>query len=302
MQCNPNNYNAMNCPIGCSHPVRPYPIIGPTGARGATGPTGPMGPIGAVGPTGVTGPTGATGLIGVTGPTGISGSTGGTGPTGVTGPTGATGSTGATGPTGVVGPTGIIGPTGVTGPTGLSGPTGVTGPTGPSGSLDQFIQLNDQNFTNQISPSGGFIDLSNSGINSSYATSGFSLTTTNVTNDTLVLQNPGMYLVSVTFGWGFTMPASAVDGDLYTADFIIQNLAGTDLQDIISNGIVGVGSQSTLVAHQVTITFMYSTTISNDALQLLLAFFDFSNTTANPTSISVSNIIFDVLRIGNALT
>jgi len=174
-------------------------IAGPTGApgtsisnsTGATGVTGSIGPTGLTGPTGIssTGITGSVrvGFSGFTGPTGLSatGQTGQTGTIGPTGYTGVTGSTGTTGPTGQAGAASSRGPTGlvgsITGPTGsnisgLTGPTGLAGGTTAKGYI--LVALDGTSYL--------FGTLTNVA-NFPSSIGVWSITTTSVTNDTLLL-------------------------------------------------------------------------------------------------------------------
>lgn len=281
-------------PAGPAGPTGLSGAIGPTGIPGLTGPTGPAGTIGAAGPTGptgiagVTGPAGAIGLIGPTGPTGLSGAAG------VTGPTGSIGLTGATGPTGLAGAAGPIGPTG------LSGAAGLTGPTGAPGLISQFAQVNDLNNISTVTNPGGFVTLGATG-GISPQTGGFSLTTTNVTNDTLLLPSPGIYYVYVSLVLLFTMPTNAITGDSITAIFAVNNLGESTLQSILMEEVVPEASQDTDIQYQGTVSVLYDSTTSPDGILVTLIDLDFgSSVTTNPTSVSVGNIVVIAVRIGDS--
>lgn len=291
---------------GATGPTGPAGITGPTGA---TGPTGLRGPTGNTGATGPTGPTGAIGLIGPVGPTGPTGGSGPIGPIGPTGPTGLRGATGNTGPTGPIGPTGPTGLRGATGNTGPTGPIGATGPTGPIGpsptaaALSTFAQLNDQTYTNIIATTGGYLNLSNSGLDNNYVTTGFTLSSINTTNDTLVFQVTGMYLITVSLIALFSMPTSAVNGDEFTILFTVQNTAGTYTQNLLISEVVPINSQGLNVNYQKNVSFYYNVTTANDGIQILLYGFDFfSTSTTNPSVISVGSIVVTATRIGNSLS
>ena len=88
------------------------------------------------------------------------------------------------GPPGPPGKPGLMGPCGDTGLRGPRGLQGLQGPAGPS-SPQSFVQLYERNYTNEITTTGTFLNLSNDGINPLYTSGGYSLSTGTVTNDTL---------------------------------------------------------------------------------------------------------------------
>lgn len=183
--------------------------------------TGPTGPPGSTGPTG---PTGSTGPIGPTG------ATGSIGPTGDTGPIGPAGDTGPIGPTGDTGP---IGPSGHTGPT---GETGITGPAGPAGDAGNFIQLYDFSYQNILTPDNDFANLSNEGINPTFTSGGFSLSTRNAENDTLHFDHAGLYQLSLCFNIHFESPPPFDEAVPYRISFKIVDNNSSDLLRLVYCG------------------------------------------------------------------
>lgn len=218
-----------------------------------------------------------------------------------TGPTGPTGPSGVTGPTGPTGPAGSDGTAGLTGPI---GPTGLTGPTGPTGPvLNQYIQLNDQVDTNQVPSSGGNLNLSISGITPDYATSGFSLTTTSSTNDTLLIEEPGMYNIQISLIFQFTIPANSVNGDGFTVLFDVNNTEGTTLQSIVYEGVIPNDTQGLFYQYQKNLSFLYNVPTAPEGIIVSLLGIDFNNNdTTVPSTISVGDIIVIAIRLGNALS
>ncbi|SCI14902.1 Collagen triple helix repeat (20 copies) [uncultured Clostridium sp.] len=270
----------------CYHVTNVYD--GLRGATGATGATGPIGPQGAQGMTGPTGPTGIQGEIGPTGPTGL---------------TGIQGEIGPTGPTGLTGIQGEIGPTGPTGPTGIQGeigPIGPIGPTGPTGFIGSYIQLNDEDYTNNITSEGTNLTLSDTGIDPSYTNGGYSLTTTSTTNDTLIFEQPGMYNIYVNLVTSFATSSTVTTGEEYTMLFQVQNISGTYNQYLLHEGVIPSGGASTSVSNQLSVNFLYNATTANDGIIISLFGFDFE--LANPEILQVGQIIVIASRWGNAIT
>ena len=262
-----------------------YGAIDPQGIQGVTGPTGVTGPQGI---QGVTGPTGATGLQGIQG---VTGPTGATGPQGIQGVTGPTGATGPQGIQGVIGPTGAIGPQGI---------QGVIGPTGPNGFIGSYIQLNDQDYTNNITEEGTNLTLSDTGINPNYTNGGYSLTTTSVTNDTLVFEQPGMYNIYVNLITSFTISSTITTSQEYTTLFQVQNISGTYNQYLLYEGIIPSDGGGSSISNQLSVNFLYNATTPNDGIIISLFGFDFE--TADSETLQVGQIIVIASRWGNAIT
>ena len=124
---------------------------------------------------------------------GTQGETGDTGPTGPTGYTGATGPQGADGSaseTGATGPTGWTGPTGMTGMTGPTGPTGEQGPVGVGGALGYYGSFYDTTTQTALGVNIGTPMKMNS-----LGLVGSGVSVIGVDNDTIQIDNPGIYNV-----------------------------------------------------------------------------------------------------------
>ncbi|WP_122639901.1 DNRLRE domain-containing protein [Romboutsia sp. Marseille-P6047] len=204
---------------------------------------------------------------------------------------GATGATGATGPTGPTGPTGIQGEI---------GPIGPIGPTGPTGFIGSYIQLNDEDYTNNITSEGTNLTLSDTGIDPSYTNGGYSLTTTSTTNDTLIFEQPGMYNIYVNLVTSFATSSTVTTGEEYTMLFQVQNISGTYNQYLLHEGVIPSGGASTSVSNQLSVNFLYNATTANDGIIISLFGFDFE--LANPEILQVGQIIVIASRWGNAIT
>lgn len=125
------------------------------------------------------------------------------------GPTGPTGPVGPTGPTGDIGPTG---PTGDVGPTGATGATGETGPTGPTGPIS-FTPVYAQVRRGSPSPLTIF---GNTPIPFDTVES-ISPTGVTATSPSLIIDDPGMYLVNYGVGVDDTNNPSFLNAYLMVA-------------------------------------------------------------------------------------
>lgn len=152
------------------------------------------------------------------------------------GPTGPTGPAGPPGPIGITGPTG---PQGETGPTGPIGPQGETGPTGPVPEAT-FVQLYDRNFTNELTELEQPLNLSNEGILPEYTTGGFTLTTDEVTNDTLNILEEGLYKFHIMLNASFLTPVTGAPpfGTPFSILISLVNQDDEIVKDIIFRGMI----------------------------------------------------------------
>ncbi|MGL4737301.1 MAG: hypothetical protein ACRCW2_07560, partial [Cellulosilyticaceae bacterium] len=168
-----------------------------------------------------------------------------------------------------------------------------TGPTGPTGPLapQSFVQLRDRNYTNELSTVGP-LNLSNMGINPIYSTGEYSLSTTTVTNDTLHLPLPGLYLITLSLRASFLLsdPPPAF-GSVYQMLFVIQDESNTTVQSLNYNGMIP-NDPNAVLETQLTTTFLYNATGAAPTLKVLLDNFNFS--VAFMKQLSVFDIIFIV--------
>jgi hypothetical protein len=208
-----------------------------------------------------------------------------------TGPAGPQGATGPTGPTGSQGVTGVTGVTGATGPTGSQGATGPTGPLAPQ----SFVQLFERNFTNEITANNTPLNLSNSGINPLYTTGGYSLSTTNVTNDTLNLPGPGIYHIDVSLKASFLYAAPPPTfGSSYQLLFNIADETNFVLNSLVYEGIVPNDADTAIAEVLLSLSFLNNTNAPNPALKIILSNFNFGF--AFESTLSVFDIILVVQK------
>lgn len=164
------------------------------------------------------------------------------------------GPTGPTGPTGPVGPQGDAGPTGPTGDVGPTGATGETGPTGPTGPVN-FTPVYAQVCLATDTPLFTFSDipiLFNS-------VSSISPTGITATSPSLIIDDPGMYLVNYGVALDDTTNppllntylSLAING---AAQFFTRKYIGgpTDSQNIVGgyyefSAIIQIASPSTIL-------------------------------------------------------
>lgn len=171
--------------------------IGPQGDPGCPGPMGPKGNPGPQGPGGIPGPLGPKGdpgPMGFRGPAGPEGPQGDKGPEGPIGPMGPEGSVGPMGPQGPQGPKGCQGPAGPQGEHGYPGPAGPTGPTGPTGPAavligGQYGLKYHEKQKKRLWLSGEELKLNTE------ITSGNPYISYDSRTDTLIIANPGKYVV-----------------------------------------------------------------------------------------------------------
>jgi hypothetical protein len=202
-----------------------------------------------------------------------------------------------TGPQGATGPTGPTGSQGVTGVTGATGPTGSQGATGPTGPLapQSFVQLFERNFTNEITANNTPLNLSNSGINPLYTTGGYSLSTTNVTNDTLNLPGPGIYHIDVSLKASFlyAVPVPTF-GSSYQMLFNIADETNFVLNSLVYEGIVPNDADTAIAEVLLSLSFLNNTNAPNPALKIILSNFNFGF--AFESTLSVFDIILVVQK------
>jgi hypothetical protein len=205
--------------------------------------------------------------------------------------------TGPAGPQGATGPTGPTGSQGVTGVTGATGPTGSQGATGPTGPLapQSFVQLFERNFTNEITANNTPLNLSNSGINPLYTTGGYSLSTTNVTNDTLNLPGPGIYHIDVSLKASFlyAVPVPTF-GSSYQMLFNIADETNFVLNSLVYEGIVPNDADTAIAEVLLSLSFLNNTNAPNPALKIILSNFNFGF--AFESTLSVFDIILVVQK------
>jgi hypothetical protein len=189
------------------------------------------------------------------------------------------------------GPAGPQGATGATGPTGSQGATGATGPLAPQ----SFVQLFERNFTNEITANNTPLNLSNSGINPLYTTGGYSLSTTNVTNDTLNLPGPGIYHIDVSLKASFlyAVPVPTF-GSSYQMLFNIADETNFVLNSLVYEGIVPNDAETAIAEVLLSLSFLNNTNAPNPALKIILSNFNFGF--AFESTLSVFDIILVVQK------
>lgn len=173
---------------------------------------------------------------------------------------------------------------------GAPGPQGEIGPTGPTGPaiIQTWVSLYDRNFTNELTANGN-LNLSNVGINPDYKSGNFTLTTTNVTNDTLNFPGPGTYHIEVLLNASFLYPIAPLTfGDQYQLLFTILNEDNFTLGSMVTNLMIpNTSAQSTGVAEQtLTNTLVINTTSATPKLRIALSNFDFSIAFENKLSVA----------------
>lgn len=94
----------------------------------------------------------------------------------------------------------------------------------------RFIQLFDPLFVNEIIQGTTFLNISNEGIRPEITTGGFELITTNNTNDTLVIEAPGTYQVSISLLTTISIIGQPVPGTTVILIFDLVNF----IQEILA--------------------------------------------------------------------
>lgn len=212
------------------------------------------------------------------------------------------GSDGAVGPAGPAGPAGATGAVGPAGPTGATGATGAVGPTGPAGPAgpQSWMQLYDRNYTNELTSINEYLNLSNEGINASYTTGGYVLSSTHtVTSDTLVFPEPGTYFVQINMRTSFlynNAPAPTV-GNSYQILFNIMNASDSTIGSMTYMGTIPLDNGTAIAEATLNFNLVVSDTVSAPELKIALGNFDFNLAFLN--QLSVFDITIQVQRWTN---
>lgn len=181
-------------------------------------------------------------------------------------------------------------------PVWIKGEPGSIGPTGPQGPLapESFVQLFDRNYTNELT-SNINLNLSNEGINPIYSTGEYTLTTTAITNDTLNLPEPGLYLISISLHASFLQPVNPGDtfGVGYQILFNILNENNSSIGNLSYMGIIPKDPNA-VIETQLSTQFLYNVIGATPSLKILLSNFNFALAFEN--KLSVYDIIFIVQK------
>ena len=187
----------------------------------------------------------------------------------------------------------LVSCSGEDGSDGAVGPEGPPGPAGPQ----SWVQLYDRNYTNELTASGDYLNLSNEGVNSNYTTGGYLLTSTHMTtNDTLVFPEPGTYLVQINMKTSFlynNAPAPTA-GNSYQILFNILDANDGTLGSMVYEGMIPNDYDTSLAETTMTSSLVVSDTVSAPAIKIALANFDFNLAFEN--KLSVFSIVIQVQK------
>lgn len=169
-----------------------------------------------------------------------------------------------------------------------------------------LIQLYDRNLINDLTDSRRFLTLSNSNPiqststnidvvnNQSFSTGGYTISTTNVKNDTLNLPGPGIYRISISFESTFA-PDEII---------IIPESSVTLVYNLLDGNSISISviksNTSHMIDYDMAITnaeVLYKSNEIQPSLRILLSDFNFDASLNN--KLTVSNLILIVQKLQN---
>lgn len=158
-----------------------------------------------------------------------------------------------------------------------------------------YVQLFDRTYSNILTRSGEYLNLSNEGIQPNYMNGNYTLTTTTTKNDTLNIAQPGLYKITLFMDTGFELSpsASSKNGTMFTLQYSLIDSKGQVLMKLMHKGIMPDDPKQTLPI-QLSTNFMWHTDESTH-LRLKLCYFNFENSLVN--ELNAYNIILMVERM-----